>query len=122
MMYRKPPNTPFLFQKKHQDESLYDAWTRYKDLIRKVPHHGLRLWSQIQIFYDHIDRYTQRDIDHAAGGDLMKLSGEEARETIEDCAQCDKQWKNPTNTTSDQTIANLKAQLVGNEVVRVKIP
>ncbi|GJT80855.1 hypothetical protein Tco_1055197 [Tanacetum coccineum] len=43
-------------------------------------------------------------------------------ETPEDCARCDKQWKNPTSTISDQSIANLKAQLVGNEMVRVKIP
>ncbi|GKF88214.1 hypothetical protein Tco_0259091, partial [Tanacetum coccineum] len=110
-----------MFQQ-HQDESLYDAWTRFKNLIQKVPHHGLSLWSQIQIFFDHIDNYTQRDIDYAAGGDLMELSAEEAWETIEDCAQCDKQWKNPTSTISDQSIANLKAQLVGNEMVRVKIP
>nr|GEV10401.1 ribonuclease H-like domain-containing protein [Tanacetum cinerariifolium] len=32
------------------------------------------------------------------------------------------QWKNPTSTISDQTIANLKAQLVRNEVVSVKMP
>ncbi|GJW77800.1 hypothetical protein Tco_0139482 [Tanacetum coccineum] len=31
-------------------------------------------------------------------------------------------WKNPTSTIPDQTIANLKTQLVENEVVRVKIP
>ncbi|GJY83672.1 hypothetical protein Tco_0497048 [Tanacetum coccineum] len=31
-------------------------------------------------------------------------------------------WKNPTSTILDQTIANLKTQLVENEVVRVKIP
>ncbi|GJX35251.1 hypothetical protein Tco_0246808 [Tanacetum coccineum] len=31
-------------------------------------------------------------------------------------------WKTPTSTISDQTIANLKAQLVENEVVRVMIP
>ncbi|GKC81656.1 hypothetical protein Tco_1137373, partial [Tanacetum coccineum] len=57
-----------------------------------------------------------------AGGDLMGLSTEEAWETIKDYAQCDKQWKNLTSTTSDQTIENLKTQLVGNEAVRVKIP
>ncbi|GJX50338.1 hypothetical protein Tco_0277183 [Tanacetum coccineum] len=110
-----------MFQQ-HQDESLYDAWTRYKDLIRKVPHHGLSLWSQIHIFFDHIDRYTQIDINYAAGGNLKGLSAEEAWETIEDYAQCDKQWKNPTSTISDQTIKNLRDHLVGNEVVRVKIP
>ncbi|GJS61684.1 hypothetical protein Tco_0656468 [Tanacetum coccineum] len=127
--FKTPPrNTTFPFQRytlifqQHQDESLYDAWTRYKDLIQKVPHHGLNLWSQIQIFFNHIDRYTQIGINYAASENLRGLSAEEAWETIEDCAQCDKQWKNPTSTIFDQTIANLKDQLVGNEVVRVKIP
>nr|GFA23514.1 hypothetical protein [Tanacetum cinerariifolium] len=36
------------------------------------------------------------DINHAAGGNLKGLSSEEAWETIEDCVQCDKQWKSPT--------------------------
>ncbi|GJV99807.1 zinc finger, CCHC-type containing protein [Tanacetum coccineum] len=27
----------------HQDESLYDAWTHFKDLFQKFPHHGLDL-------------------------------------------------------------------------------
>nr|GEV65599.1 hypothetical protein [Tanacetum cinerariifolium]GEW28193.1 hypothetical protein [Tanacetum cinerariifolium] len=57
-----------------------------------------------------------------ACGDIKILSAEEAWETIKDCVQCDKQWKNPTSTILDQTIANLKTQLVENEVVRVKIP
>ncbi|GKF36155.1 hypothetical protein Tco_0112913, partial [Tanacetum coccineum] len=65
---------------------------------------------------------TQIDIDYAVGGNLRILSAKEAWETIEDCAQCDKQWKNPTSTIFNQTIANLKTQLVENEVVRVKIP
>ncbi|GJS77661.1 hypothetical protein Tco_0727542 [Tanacetum coccineum] len=69
-----------------------------------------------------VTAYTKIDINYAAGGNLRRLSAEEAWETIEDCAQCDKQWKNPTSTISDQTIANLKAQLVENEVVRVMIP
>ncbi|GKA44600.1 hypothetical protein Tco_0737324 [Tanacetum coccineum] len=66
--------------------------------------------------------YTQMDLDYAAGGNLKGLNAEEAWETIEDCVQYDKQWNNPTSTISNQTIANFKAQLVGNEVVRGKIP
>ncbi|GJV59448.1 putative ribonuclease H-like domain-containing protein [Tanacetum coccineum] len=71
--------------------------------------------------FKQLHRYTQIDINYAAGGNIRRLSVEEAWETIEDCAQCDKQWKNPTSTIPDQTIANLKTQLVKNEVVRVKI-
>ncbi|GKB71540.1 hypothetical protein Tco_0932952 [Tanacetum coccineum] len=66
--------------------------------------------------------YTKIDIDYAAGGNLRRLGAKEAWETIEDCAQCDKQWTNPTSTISDKTIANLKTQLVENEVFRIKIP
>ncbi|GJX43045.1 hypothetical protein Tco_0259721 [Tanacetum coccineum] len=70
-----------------QDESLYDAWTRFKDLLYKVPHHGLDLWLQVQVFYDHVDYTTQMAIDYAAGGRLRKLRPKEAWETIEDLAQ-----------------------------------
>ncbi|GJV35866.1 zinc finger, CCHC-type containing protein [Tanacetum coccineum] len=75
-----------MFQQ-HQDESLYDAWTRFKDLLQKVPHHGLDLWLQVQIFYDHVDYTTQMAIDYAADGRLSKLRPEKAWETIEDLAQ-----------------------------------
>nr|GEW11791.1 zinc finger, CCHC-type [Tanacetum cinerariifolium] len=72
-----------MFQQ-HQDESLYDAWTRFKNLIQRFPHHVLNLWSLAQFFYDHVDRYTKIDINYAAGGNLRRLSAEEAWETIKD--------------------------------------
>ncbi|GJS05803.1 MAK10-like protein [Tanacetum coccineum] len=45
-------NDILMFQQ-HQGESLSEAWTRFKDLLQKVPHHGIDLWLQVQIFYDH---------------------------------------------------------------------
>ncbi|GJZ57368.1 zinc finger, CCHC-type containing protein [Tanacetum coccineum] len=47
-------NDILMFQQ-HQGESLSEAWTRFKDLLQKVPHHGIDRWLQIQIFYDHIN-------------------------------------------------------------------
>ncbi|GJV10075.1 zinc finger, CCHC-type containing protein [Tanacetum coccineum] len=75
-----------MFQKYH-DESLCNPWTHFKHLHQKVPHHGLDLWLQVQIFYDHVDYTTQMAIDYAAGGRLRKLRPEEAWETIEDLAK-----------------------------------
>nr|GEW21921.1 zinc finger, CCHC-type [Tanacetum cinerariifolium] len=82
MMYERPPpttrfqnpprNTTLMFQQ-HQGEYLYDAWTRFKNLIQRVPHHGLILWSLAQFFYDHVDQYTQMDLDFAADGNLREL-------------------------------------------------
>ncbi|GJR68419.1 hypothetical protein Tco_0014484 [Tanacetum coccineum] len=65
---------------------------------------------------------TADDVASQECENLERLSAKEAWETIDDCVQYDKQWKNLTSTISDQTIANLKAQLVENEVVRVMIP
>ncbi|GKD87361.1 zinc finger, CCHC-type containing protein [Tanacetum coccineum] len=39
-------NDIFMFQQ-HQGESLFEAWTRFKDLLQKVRHHGIDLWLKI---------------------------------------------------------------------------
>ncbi|GJT27145.1 hypothetical protein Tco_0907420 [Tanacetum coccineum] len=91
-------------------ESIYDAWTRFKNLIQRVPHHGLDLLSLTQFFYDHVDDYTRMDLDFAVNGNIRALSGEEAWEAIEKFAQGQKEWDNPPNTISEQELANLKAQ------------
>ncbi|GJR96462.1 ribonuclease H-like domain-containing protein [Tanacetum coccineum] len=79
-------NDILMFQQ-HHGESLSEAWTRFKDLLQKVPHHGLDLWLQIQIFYDHVDYTNQMGINYAAGERLRKLRPNEAWATIEKLAQ-----------------------------------
>ncbi|GJX35922.1 retrovirus-related pol polyprotein from transposon TNT 1-94 [Tanacetum coccineum] len=39
-------NDILMFQQ-HQGESLSESWTRFKDLLQKVPHHGIDRWLQI---------------------------------------------------------------------------
>ncbi|GKB01481.1 zinc finger, CCHC-type containing protein [Tanacetum coccineum] len=88
-------NDILIFQQ-HQGESLSKAWTRFKDLLQKVPHHGIDLWLQVQIFYDHIDQTLKRTLDYAAEGLLRKLSAEKAWATIEKLAQYeDEGWNDP---------------------------
>ena len=88
-------NDILMFQQR-QNESLYEAWTRFKDLLQKVPHHGIDLWLQVQIFYDHIDIPTRRTIDQSAGGKLRDLSAEQSWELIEDLALYDNEsWNDP---------------------------
>ncbi|GJY69748.1 MAK10-like protein [Tanacetum coccineum] len=42
----------------------------FQGLTPKVPHHGIDLWLQVQIFYDHVNPATMRTIDQAAGGEM----------------------------------------------------
>ncbi|GJX06540.1 ribonuclease H-like domain-containing protein [Tanacetum coccineum] len=96
----------------HQDESIYDAWTRFKNLIQRVPHHGLDLYSFTQFFYDHVDDYTRMNLEFAADGNLREFSGEEAWEAIENFSQGQKEWDNPPTIISKQEdkVANLNPQ------------
>ncbi|GJR79383.1 hypothetical protein Tco_0150168 [Tanacetum coccineum] len=36
-----------LMVQQHQGGCLFEAWTRFKDLLQKVPHHGIDLWLQL---------------------------------------------------------------------------
>ncbi|GKD05994.1 hypothetical protein Tco_1180968 [Tanacetum coccineum] len=52
---------------------LSEAWTHFKDLLQKVSHHGIDLWLQVQIFYDHVNPITRRTIDQSAGVKAIAL-------------------------------------------------
>ncbi|GJV85980.1 MAK10-like protein [Tanacetum coccineum] len=45
----------------HHGESLSEAWTRFKDLLQKVPHHGIDHWLQDLAFYDNESWNDPRD-------------------------------------------------------------
>nr|GEW94695.1 ribonuclease H-like domain-containing protein [Tanacetum cinerariifolium] len=105
------------------NESLYDSWTRFKDIIRKVPNHGLSIWALIEIFLKYLDSLSRHIINLTAEGDLRKFSDIGAWYAIEYCAQYDKKkCSNPTNAISDETIANPNAQIVKDDMVRVQVP
>ncbi|GJZ03925.1 hypothetical protein Tco_0537200 [Tanacetum coccineum] len=112
-------NQLLVFQQ-HQDESLYDSWTRFKDVIQKVLNHGLSIWTLIEIFLKHLDSLSRHIINLTAEGDLRKFSDIGAWYAIEDCAQYDKKCSNPTSVISDETIANPNAQIVRDDMVRVQ--
>ena len=61
-------HTPLTFEKRggiisfkqKKDESLYIAWERYKQLLRRCPMHGIEQMTQMDIFY-HAMNYTSKE-------------------------------------------------------------
>ncbi|GJS47735.1 MAK10-like protein [Tanacetum coccineum] len=53
-------NDILMFQQ-HHGESLSEAWTRFKDLLQKVPHHGIDLWLQDLALYENKSWNDPRD-------------------------------------------------------------
>lgn len=73
-------------------ESLYEAWERFKDLLRKCPHHELPTWLLVQTFYNGLNGSTRNMVDAAAGGTIMRKTPEEAYELLEEMASNSYQW------------------------------
>ncbi|XP_062114094.1 uncharacterized protein LOC133825122 [Humulus lupulus] len=61
------------FQKLNE-ESLYEAWERFKDLLRKCPHHGIPHCIQMKTFYNGLNAYTRMVVDASANEALLAMS------------------------------------------------
>jgi len=77
-----------LYQFAQKDwESLYDAWERFKEMLRLCPHHGLEKWLIIHTFYNGLLYTTKIYVDAAAGGALMNKTYTAAYALIENMEQ-----------------------------------
>ena len=65
------------------DESFAEAWERFKDLMRKCPHHGFSELFQVDIFYNALMQNDQDSLNTAAGGNLYCRTTYDALKIIE---------------------------------------
>ena len=73
--------------KQKEDESLFNAWERCKQLLKRCPMHGIEQMTQMDIFY-HAMNYTSKGIiDAACCGAFKRKSVEEANQLIKDLAK-----------------------------------
>ena len=70
----------------YENESMYEAWERFKELQRSCPHHGLPRDVLIRTFYNGVTRSIRDIIDAVAGGSLMRKTVEAAFELLEEMA------------------------------------
>ena len=77
-----------------EDETLYEVWEQFKDLLRLHPHHGLQKWMVVQTFYNRVTQSVRLMIDAAVGGTLMSKTEEEAYNLIEEMVLNNYRWSN----------------------------
>ncbi|XP_075499138.1 uncharacterized protein LOC142537512 [Primulina tabacum] len=66
-----------------EQESLYEAWERFKDLLRRCPHHELPLGLVVQTFYYGLLTPNRTMIDVAACRNLFRKTAEEGYEKLD---------------------------------------
>ncbi|KAK2357770.1 hypothetical protein QL285_095012 [Trifolium repens] len=73
------------------NETLCEAWERYKSMLRRCPIHGFDDLTQIHIFRNGLLHQLKLFLDVAAGGSLMSKSAEDLITIIEKMALSDHQ-------------------------------
>ncbi|GKC98732.1 reverse transcriptase domain-containing protein [Tanacetum coccineum] len=65
------------------DESFYEAWDRFNDLLRACPHHGFSKLHQLDTFYNALNANDQDSLNSAAGGNFLDKMPRECLRIIE---------------------------------------
>nr|GFA61323.1 reverse transcriptase domain-containing protein [Tanacetum cinerariifolium] len=65
------------------DESFYEAWDRFNDLLRACPHHGFSELHQLDTFYNALNVNDQDSLNYAAGGNFLDKMPRECLKIIE---------------------------------------
>ncbi|KAH9770116.1 hypothetical protein KPL71_012262 [Citrus sinensis] len=83
-----------------EDESLYEAWEKFKELLRKCPHHGIPCCIQLETFYNGLNLSTRLMVNALANGALLSKSYTEAYEILERIANNNYQWPSARQPTA----------------------
>ncbi|GJY64513.1 hypothetical protein Tco_0465973 [Tanacetum coccineum] len=75
-------DVPSTFQQRF-DESFYEAWDRFNDLLRACPHHGFSELHQLDTFYNALNANDQDSLNSAAGGNFLDKMPRECLRIIE---------------------------------------
>ncbi|GKE17381.1 hypothetical protein Tco_1424958, partial [Tanacetum coccineum] len=102
------------------DETLYQAWERFKELLMKCPQHYLTKMHEVILFYNRLDILTQQILN--SRGVIPTKTAEDAKKAIQEMAEYSQKWHNGTSqgrsTKTFDGLAAIQAQLnnLGREI------
>ncbi|GJR92052.1 zf-CCHC domain-containing protein [Tanacetum coccineum] len=105
------------------DETLYQAWEIFKELLMKCPQHYLTEMQEVILFYNGLEVPTRQILD--SKGDIPTKTAIDAKVSIQEMAKYSQKWHNGTSKTrSTETsdgLAAIRAQLnnLGSEIKKV---
>ncbi|KAJ9540386.1 hypothetical protein OSB04_026892 [Centaurea solstitialis] len=74
------------------DETVPTAWERFKELLRKCPHHGIPYCIQLETFYNGLNYPARQMLDATAGGAFTASSYNEGYNILEKISNNNGHW------------------------------
>ncbi|GJZ65409.1 reverse transcriptase domain-containing protein [Tanacetum coccineum] len=105
------------------DETLYQAWEHFKELLMKCPQHYLTEMQEVILFYNGLDVPTRQILD--SRGAVPTKTAADAKKAIQEMAEYSQNWHNGTSrgrsTETFDGLAAIQAQLsnLGREIKKV---
>ncbi|GJZ23014.1 DNA-directed DNA polymerase [Tanacetum coccineum] len=105
------------------DETLYQAWERFKELLMKCPQHYLTEMQEVILFYNGLDVPTRQILD--SKGAIPSKTTADAKVAIQEMVEYSQKWHNGTSRTrsteTSDRLAAIQAQLnnLGREIKKV---
>ncbi|GKA22396.1 hypothetical protein Tco_0708358 [Tanacetum coccineum] len=95
------------------DETLYQAWERFKELLMKCPQHNLTEMQEVILFYNGLDVPTRQILD--SRGVVLTKTIADAKIAIQEMVEYSQKWHNGTSrgrsTETSDGLAMIQAQL-----------
>ncbi|GJY49284.1 hypothetical protein Tco_0439240 [Tanacetum coccineum] len=106
------------------DETLYQSWERFKELLIRCPQHYLTDIREVILFYKGFDVPTRHILD--SKGTIPTMKAADGKKATQDMADYSQKWHNGTSTRTRSTdtsngLATIQAQLnnLGREIKKV---
>ncbi|GJT01636.1 putative reverse transcriptase domain-containing protein [Tanacetum coccineum] len=106
------------------DETLYQAWEQFNELLLRCPQHYLTYMQEVILFYKGLDVPTRQILD--SKGAIPSMKAADAKKAIQDMANHSQKWHNGTfircrSTETSDGLAAIQAQLnnLGREIKKV---
>ncbi|GKD11863.1 hypothetical protein Tco_1196270 [Tanacetum coccineum] len=105
------------------DETLYQAWERFKELLMKCSQHYLTEMQEVILFYNGLDIPTRQILDSRCA--IPTMTAADSKMTIQEMAEYSQKWHNGTSrgrsTENSNGLAVIQAQLnnLGREIKKV---
>ncbi|GJW16670.1 putative reverse transcriptase domain-containing protein [Tanacetum coccineum] len=105
------------------DETLYEAWECFKELLMTCPQHYLIEIQEVILFYNGLDVPTRQILD--SRGAVPTKTAADAKTAIQEMAEYSQKWHNGTSrgrsTETSNGLAAIQAQLnnLGREIKKV---
>nr|GEZ26961.1 reverse transcriptase domain-containing protein [Tanacetum cinerariifolium] len=102
------------------DESLFEAWERYKLLIDRCPNHNMLSVTQIDTFYNGLTLRHRDTINVAAGGTFMKRRPEECYDLIKNMTAHHNDWDTSAQRTVKLVVVLILTMIVQPPLAKPK--